>query len=87
MLKSEDQEWGKRVVLAGYKVIYDPEAVVYHSHHYTLTKVFKEYFDFTHKIIIKGFNLHGFRVSKHMHQNYSSIPGSVLGKPSGITFY
>ncbi len=45
MLKSEDQEWGKRAVLAGYKIVYDPEAAVYHSHHYTLKKVFQEYFD------------------------------------------
>jgi len=45
MLKSEDQEWGKRAILAGYKIIYDPEAMVYHSHRYTLKQVFKEYFD------------------------------------------
>lgn len=45
MLKSEDQEWGKRALLAGYKIVYEPEAVVYHSHHYTLKQVFKEYFD------------------------------------------
>lgn len=45
MLKSEDQEWAKRAVLSGYKVVYDPEAVVYHSHSYTLKQVFKEYFD------------------------------------------
>jgi rhamnosyltransferase len=45
MLKSEDQEWAKRVLLAGYKIVYDSEAVVYHSHHYTLKKVFQEYFD------------------------------------------
>lgn len=45
MLKSEDQEWAKRVLLAGYKIMYEPDAYVYHSHHYTLKKVFKEYFD------------------------------------------
>ncbi len=45
MLKSEDQEWAKRAVLSGYKIIYDPEAAVYHSHSYTLKHVFKEYFD------------------------------------------
>jgi len=45
MLKSEDQEWAKRALLAGYKIVYDPEAAVYHSHYYTLKKVFKEYFD------------------------------------------
>lgn len=45
MLKSEDQEWAKRALLAGFKIIYEPEAFVYHSHHYTLKQVFKEYFD------------------------------------------
>jgi len=45
MLKSEDQEWAKRAVLSGYKVIYDPEAAVYHFHRYTLKQVFQEYFD------------------------------------------
>jgi rhamnosyltransferase len=45
MLKSEDQEWAKRVLLAGYKIVYESEAVVHHSHHYTLKQVFREYFD------------------------------------------
>lgn len=45
MLMSEDQEWAKRVVLAGYKIIYEPNAVVYHSHNYDLKQVFKRYFD------------------------------------------
>jgi rhamnosyltransferase len=45
MLKSEDQEWAKRALLFGYTIIYMAEAVVYHSHNYTLKKVFKEYFD------------------------------------------
>jgi rhamnosyltransferase len=45
MLKSEDQEWAKRALLAGYTIMYAPAARVYHSHHYTLSQVFKEYFD------------------------------------------
>lgn len=45
MLKSEDQEWAKRALLGGYKIVYDSEAVVYHSHRYSLKKVFQEYFD------------------------------------------
>ena len=45
MLKSEDQEWAKRALLSGYKIVYEPSAAVYHSHHYTLKRVFKEYFD------------------------------------------
>ncbi len=45
MLKSEDQEWAKRALLAGYKIVYDSEASVFHSHTYTLKGVFREYFD------------------------------------------
>lgn len=45
MLKSEDQEWVKRALLAGYKTVYEPDAAVYHSHHYSLKAVFREYFD------------------------------------------
>ena len=45
MLKSEDQEWVKRALLAGYKIVYEPDAYVYHSHQYSLVKVFREYFD------------------------------------------
>ena len=45
MLKSEDQEWAKRALLVGYKTVYDPDAAVYHSHHYSLKAVFREYFD------------------------------------------
>lgn len=45
MLKSEDQEWAKRALLAGYKIVYDSEAIVYHSHKYSLKNVFHEYFD------------------------------------------
>jgi rhamnosyltransferase len=45
MLKSEEAEWTVRVLMAGYKIAYASEATVYHSHHYTLKQVFKEYFD------------------------------------------
>jgi rhamnosyltransferase len=45
MLKSEDQEWAKRALLAGNEIVYDSEAQVYHSHQYTLKGVFQEYFD------------------------------------------
>jgi rhamnosyltransferase len=45
MLKSEDQEWAKRVLLSGYRIVYDAEAAVYHSHKYSMKGVFHEYFD------------------------------------------
>ena len=45
MLMSEDQEWAKRVLLAGYKIAYASESVVCHSHDYSLKQVFHRFFD------------------------------------------
>lgn len=45
ILIAEDLEWCRRVLLAGYEVAYVPDAVVRHSHHYTLADAFKRYFD------------------------------------------
>jgi len=41
----EDQEWANRVTNAGLKVLYNPKAIVYHSHQYTLKGVFKRFYD------------------------------------------
>jgi len=45
LIMSEDQEWSKRVLSAGKKTVYVPEARVYHSHNYTLCELFKRNFD------------------------------------------
>jgi GT2 family glycosyltransferase len=42
---AEDQDWSRRVLLAGYAIQYEPEAAVRHSHAYTLTTAFKRFFD------------------------------------------
>jgi rhamnosyltransferase len=42
---AEDQDWSRRVLLAGYAIRYVPEAAVRHSHEYTLTAAFKRFFD------------------------------------------
>jgi rhamnosyltransferase len=41
----EDQEWGRRVLLAGYAIRYEPAAAVRHSHSYTVKTAFKRFFD------------------------------------------
>ena len=41
----EDQDWARRVLLAGYEIRYEPEAAVRHSHAYTVTTAFKRFFD------------------------------------------
>lgn len=45
LVHGEDQEWSKRMLLMGFKTIYDPEAAVIHSHNYTLKDTFRRLFD------------------------------------------
>ncbi len=42
---SEDQEWSRRVLTAGYELVYEPAAAVHHSHTYTISTAFKRFFD------------------------------------------
>ena len=41
----EDQDWSRRVLLAGYAIRYAADAAVRHSHAYTLTTAFKRFYD------------------------------------------
>jgi GT2 family glycosyltransferase len=42
---AEDQDWARRVLLAGYAIRYEPEAVVRHSHAYTIRSAFRRFVD------------------------------------------
>jgi rhamnosyltransferase len=41
----EDLGIAKRILDAGWKIVYEPEASVFHSHHHTTMGLFKRYFD------------------------------------------
>ena len=45
LIMSEDQQWAKEVLRAGYQIIYEPKAAVYHSHNYGLRQIFQRNFD------------------------------------------
>ncbi len=45
LIMSEDQAWAKDVIQRGYTIVYNPESIVYHSHKYSLSKVFQRFFD------------------------------------------
>jgi rhamnosyltransferase len=45
IVMSEDQEWSRRVLLAGLVLVYEPRAAVYHSHAYTVTGAMRRFFD------------------------------------------
>jgi rhamnosyltransferase len=45
IVMSEDQEWSRRVLLAGYAIAYEPRAVVRHSHDYDVRAAFRRFYD------------------------------------------
>ena len=45
IIMAEDKDWAIQVLRAGYKLIYEPKAVVYHSHEYNLISAFERRFD------------------------------------------
>jgi rhamnosyltransferase len=45
VLIAEDQDWSRRVLLAGYAIRYEPRAAVRHSHPYTLFTAFRRFFE------------------------------------------
>jgi rhamnosyltransferase len=45
VIMSEDQEWSRRVLLAGHALRYEAQAVVRHSHDYSLAAAFRRFFD------------------------------------------
>lgn len=65
---SEDQIWMKKMIEMGYKRVYAPDAVVYHSHNYPLKTYFKRYYD-----EYKGvYQIHQYRMFK-------SVPRMLYG--------
>jgi rhamnosyltransferase len=45
VLIAEDQDWSRRVLLDGWSIVYEPRAVVRHSHAYTIRSAFKRFFE------------------------------------------
>lgn len=45
VLIAEDQDWSRRVLLAGHAIVYEPRAPVRHSHAYTMFTAFRRFFE------------------------------------------
>jgi len=45
LVMSEDQDWSKRTISAGWKTAYAPDSIVIHSHQNSIIQVFKRNFD------------------------------------------
>jgi len=56
----EDIEWAMQVLRAGYKIVYDPESIVYHSHDFSPWQWYKKNRVNSHKLCVL-FGPHGTR--------------------------
>jgi rhamnosyltransferase len=45
LIMSEDQDWSRRALEAGWRIVYEPRAVVRHSHAYSIGSAFRRFFD------------------------------------------
>jgi rhamnosyltransferase len=45
IVRAEDKEIAKRILHAGWKIVYQPEAVVYHAHDFSLRSIFQRSVD------------------------------------------
>jgi rhamnosyltransferase len=45
IVRAEDKEFAKRILLADWKIVYQPDAVVYHAHDFSLRSIFQRSVD------------------------------------------
>ncbi len=43
---AEDKDFARQILVAGYKIVYDSKACVYHSHNFGLLTAFRRFFDY-----------------------------------------
>ena len=88
LIMSEDQQFARDILNAGYATLYQPESVVYHSHAYTLREVFKRYFDSVHSLTVI-FPKHGLGSSASIGVPYlmREMRHMVVRHPRRIPYY
>lgn len=52
LIMSEDQQFARDLLEAGYAVVYAPDSAVTHSHRYSLATAFKRYFDSVYSLTV-----------------------------------
>lgn len=48
LLAVEEEDWARKVRKTGYKIMYEPEAKVYHSHNESLGEIYKRHYELSH---------------------------------------
>lgn len=84
LIMSEDQQFSRDIIRAGWTVVYRPSSVVIHSHNYTLGSVFKRYFDSVYSLS-QIFPEHGVSTSAGMGIRYVAREISYILKHSPLS--
>jgi rhamnosyltransferase len=69
LIMSEDQQFARDLIAAGYAIVYQPASVVVHSHRYSLLTAFRRYFDSVYSLA-KIFPAHDLKVSFGLGRRY-----------------
>ncbi|MDD5676886.1 MAG: glycosyltransferase [Kiritimatiellae bacterium] len=69
LIMSEDQQFARDLIAAGYTIVYQPSSVVVHSHRYSLGTAFRRYFDSVYSLTLI-FPAHDLKVSAAMGRRY-----------------
>ena len=88
LIMSEDQQFSRDVIAAGFAVVYQPDSVVIHSHNYTLPIVVRRYFDSVYSLT-KLFPDHDMNASATMGLSYLKRETAymVRNHPGRLPYY
>lgn len=73
LLAVEEEDWARKVRKIGYKIMYEPDAKVYHSHNETLRQIYKRFYELSHAWKLLGFEKY-------------SIPGIIFDFIAGSAY-
>lgn len=88
LIMSEDQQFSRDVIAAGYTVVYQPASVVTHSHNYSLATCFRRYFDSVYSLTLI-FQRHKLGRSTAMGAGYlaEEVRYIVRNHPGSLAYY
>lgn len=88
LIMSEDQQFARDVIEAGFAVVYQPSSVVMHSHSYTLSTAFRRYFDSVYSLT-RIFRGHGVASSAALGMKYLRDEAAFIARtrPSYLPYY
>ena len=74
---AEDASWAEQVLRAGYKIVFEPDSVIIHSHNYTFIEQFRQNVDHAHAMnrLFRPAFYHDNRVWLHL---FAGLPLQVL---------